>query len=61
MQHRKWTLELLPLAMRPPPAYLEVLHGNRADMATLHGMQGSLKRRFGIQQATFVFFNGMSD
>ncbi len=42
------------------PIHLEVLRGNRADTTTLHGLLGSLKRRFGIQQAIFVFDNGMS-
>ena len=42
------------------PIHLEVLRGNRADTTTLHGLLASLKRRFGIQQAIFVFDNGMS-
>src|SRR6266481_426194 len=40
--------------------HLEVLRGNRADTTTIHGLLASLKRRFGIQQAIFVFDNGMS-
>src|SRR5258708_12245878 len=42
------------------PIHLEVLGGNRADTTPLHGLLASLKRRFGIQQAIFVFDNGMS-
>ena len=42
------------------PIHLEVLRGNRADTMTLHGLLTSLKRRFGIRQAIFVFDNGMS-
>jgi len=42
--------------LKPP----EVLRGNRADTTTLHGLLASLKRRFGIHQAIFVFDNGMS-
>jgi transposase len=42
------------------PIHLEVLRGNRADTTTLQGLLGTLQRRFGIQQAIFVFDNGMS-
>ncbi len=42
------------------PIHLEVLRGNRADTTTLYGLLQSLKRRFGIQQAVFVFDGGMS-
>jgi DDE family transposase len=42
------------------PIHLEVLRGNRADTTTLHGLLASLKRRFGIRQAVFVFDGGMS-
>jgi transposase len=42
------------------PIHLEVLRGNRADTTTLRSLLASLKRRFGIQQAIFVFDNGMS-
>jgi transposase len=42
------------------PIHLEVLRGNRADTTTLHGLLKSLSRRFGIQQAVFVFDGGMS-
>ena len=42
------------------PIHLEVLRGNRADTTTLQGLLASLQRRFGIQQAIFVFDNGMS-
>jgi transposase len=42
------------------PLHLEVLRGNRADTTTLHGLLRSLRRRFGIQRAVFVFDGGMS-
>ena len=42
------------------PIHLEVLRGNRADTTTLHALLKSLRRRFGIQQAVFVFDGGMS-
>src|SRR5262245_29953828 len=42
------------------PIHLEVLRGNRDDTTTLRSLLASLKRRFGIQQAIFVFDNGMS-
>jgi transposase len=42
------------------PIHLEVLRGNRADTTTLQGLLASLQRRFGIEQAIFVFDNGMS-
>jgi transposase len=42
------------------PIHLEVLRGNRADTTTLQGLLTTLQRRFGLQQAIFVFDNGMS-
>jgi hypothetical protein len=42
------------------PIHLEVLRGNRADTTPLHGLLKRLKRRFGIQEAVFVFDGGMS-
>src|SRR5246500_2674933 len=42
------------------PIHLEVLRGNRADTTTLQGLLASLPRGFGIEQAIFVFDNGMS-
>jgi len=42
------------------PIHLEVLRGNRADTTTLQGLLSTLQRRFGLQQAIFVFDNGMS-
>jgi len=53
---------LLAVATDPQgvPIHLEVLRGNRADTTTLQGLLGTLQRRFGIQQAIFVFDNGMS-
>ena len=42
------------------PIHLQVLRGNRADNKTLVGLLATLKRRFGIQEALFVFDGGMS-
>ena len=42
------------------PIHLEVLRGNRADNKTLIGLLTTLRRRFGIQEARFVFDGGMS-
>jgi len=42
------------------PIHLEVLRGNRADVSTLPAMLRTLRRRFGIQEAVFVFDGGMS-
>jgi hypothetical protein len=42
------------------PLHVEVLRGNRPDNKTLHGLLATLRRRFGIAQATFVFDGGMS-
>jgi transposase len=42
------------------PLHLEVLRGNRADTTTLPGLLHTLRRRFGIQEAVFVFDGGMS-
>jgi len=42
------------------PLHLEVLRGNRADTTTLQGLLQTLRRRFGIQEAVFVFDGGMS-
>ncbi len=42
------------------PLHLEVLRGNRADTTTLQGLLATLRRRFGIQEAVFVFDGGMS-
>jgi transposase len=42
------------------PLHLEVLRGNRADTTTLRGLLATLKRRFGIQQAIFVFDSALS-
>ena len=53
---------LLAVATDPHgiPIHLEVLRGNRADTTTLRALLVNLKRRFGIQQAIFVFDNGLS-
>jgi hypothetical protein len=42
------------------PLHVAVLRGNRNDTQTLQGLLHTLRRRFGIQQATFVFDGGMS-
>jgi hypothetical protein len=42
------------------PLHLEVLRGNRADTTTLQGLLRTLRRRFGIQEAVFVFDGGLS-
>lgn len=42
------------------PLHVSVLRGNRADNKTLPGLLRTLRRRFGIQEATFVFDGGMS-
>ena len=42
------------------PLHLEVLRGNRGDTTTLQGLLHTLRRRFGIQEAVFVFDGGMS-
>ena len=42
------------------PLHISVLRGNRNDTQTLQGLLHTLRRRFGITQATFVFDGGMS-
>lgn len=42
------------------PLHLEVLRGNRGDTTTLQGLLSTLRRRFGIKEAVFVFDGGMS-
>src|SRR5438876_4619316 len=42
------------------PLHLSVLRGNRGDNQTLQGLLRTLRRRFGIEEATFVFDGGMS-
>jgi transposase len=42
------------------PIHLSILRGNRNDTQTLQGLLHTLRRRFGIQEATFVFDGGMS-
>jgi transposase len=42
------------------PLHLEVLRGNRADNKTLQGLQATMRRRFGIENITFIFDGGMS-
>jgi hypothetical protein len=42
------------------PIHIEVLRGNRTDNTTLQGLLTTLRRRFGIREATFVFDGGMS-
>lgn len=42
------------------PLHISVLRGNRNDTNTLQGLLHTLRRRFGIKTATFVFDGGMS-
>ena len=42
------------------PLHVSVLRGNRNDTQTLQGLLHLLRRRFGIEEATFVFDGGMS-
>lgn len=42
------------------PLHVAVLRGNRNDTQTLQGLLHTLRRRFGIAEATFVFDGGMS-
>jgi len=42
------------------PLHLEVLRGNRGDTTTLQGLLATLRRRFGINEAVFVFDGGLS-
>lgn len=42
------------------PLHLEVLRGNRGDTTTLQGLLVTLRRRFAIKEAVFVFDGGMS-
>jgi transposase len=42
------------------PLHVAVLRGNRNDTQTLQGLLHTLRRRFGITTATFVFDGGMS-
>src|SRR5947199_10594221 len=53
---------LLAVATDPQglPLPLEVLRRNRGDTTTLQGLLSTLRRRFGIREALFVFDGGMS-
>lgn len=42
------------------PIHLAILRGNRNDTQTLQGLLQTLRRRFDIREATFVFDGGMS-
>ena len=42
------------------PLHVAILRGNRNDTQTLQGLLHTLRRRFGITEATFVFDGGMS-
>ena len=42
------------------PLHLEVLRGNRGDTTTLQGLLATLRRRFGIKEAVFVFDGGFN-
>jgi transposase len=46
--------------VRGVPLHLEVLRGHRGDTTTLQGLLATLRRRFGIREAVFVFEGGMS-
>ena len=46
--------------VRGVPLHLEVLRGHRGDTTTLQGLLATLRRRFGIREAVFVFDGGMS-
>src|SRR2546430_1127618 len=59
-EDRPQVLLAVATATEGVPIHLEVLRGNRADTTTLRALLNTLKRRFGIQKAVFVFDNGMS-
>jgi len=42
------------------PLHVAILRGNRNDTQTLQGLLHTLRRRFGITEATFVFDGGLS-
>jgi transposase len=42
------------------PLHVAILRGNRNDTQTLQGLLHTLRRRFGVTEATFVFDGGMS-
>ena len=42
------------------PLHISILRGNRNDTQTLQGLLHTLRRRFGVTTATFVFDGGMS-
>ena len=42
------------------PLHISILRGNRNDTQTLQGLLHTLRRRFAITEATFVFDGGMS-
>ena len=42
------------------PLHVSILRGNRNDTQTLQGLLHTLRRRFGITEATFVFDGGLS-
>src|SRR5437762_7721075 len=42
------------------PLHVAILRGNRNDTKTLQGLLHTLRRRFGITEATFVFDGGLS-
>ncbi|MBW6414507.1 IS1634 family transposase [Methylacidiphilum fumariolicum] len=58
-QDRRQVLLAVATDGRGIPFHVEVLRGNRADRTTLTGLLVTLRRRFGIQEATFVFNGGM--
>jgi hypothetical protein len=61
--HREGRQQIILAVATDPdgiPLHVEVLRGNRADNKTLQGLLATLRRRFGIREATFVFDGGMS-
>jgi transposase len=57
---RRQVLLAVAADARGVPLHLEVLRGNRGDTTALQGMLATLRRRFGIREAVFVFDGGMS-
>ncbi|MGD9897269.1 MAG: IS1634 family transposase [Candidatus Methylacidiphilaceae bacterium] len=58
-QDRQQILLAVATDLEGIPLHVEVLRGNRADSSTLIGLLVTLRRRLGIQEATFVFDGGM--
>ena len=61
--HRSDRMQVILALVTGPdgvPIHVEVLKGNRADNSTLLPLLETLRRRFGITKAVFVFDGGMS-